>query len=126
MKKIILWIFENYFKFLVNELIDKRINEIVHIKVDERMAEFHRYFKSYVKDLNAFTASDVHYKDTGFILLVAKVKGKDFIHVIPMNEIRGMQEYKDKLNWLKDTFGARHPYIDAPYGIREKFMMDHF
>jgi len=107
--------------------IDKYLRSYIDKSVDEKMKYFHSHFKGYIKDLNAFTASDIHYKGTGFIVMAAKVKNQDFVKVIPLEPFESVTDYRNTCMLLTHKFGARHYHFDSPSrGYFEKDMIKRF
>jgi hypothetical protein len=89
-------------------------------EVVKQMEQFHNYFKQYVSDLNSLTAIDVHYKGNGFMVLAAKVKGRDMVKVFPLRPM-DFPEYKQFKEEMEYRYGSKDTIIDAPFHQAHEF-----
>lgn len=71
--------------------------------------------------LTALQALDVGYADSGKIILLATVGGKDIVKIYHMERKCSLQEYKERCLWIENVFGARVHYEDLPRGAAMDF-----
>lgn len=113
--KIINWFVDTFLK--------KHIDRYVQERVDERMNEYHAYFQEYIKDLNMITATDAAMtrRNTGFMVVMCKVKDRDFMKIIPLEGRDSVESWRDLCKELTARYGAEHRFFDsASYGRFER------
>jgi hypothetical protein len=101
--------------WIINKYFIKHIDRFVQKKVAEEMNEFHAYFKDYIKKLNVITASDTpaYKRNTGFMVVVCKVKNNDYIKILPIEGCKGVNEWREMCRELSYRYGAKHLYFDS-------------
>ena len=101
--------------WFVDKFLKKHIDRYVQERIDEKMHEYHAYFHEYIKDLNVITATDMPMtkRNTGFMVLLCKVKDRDFMKIIPLDGCSNHDEWRNLCRELTGRFGARHMFLDS-------------
>jgi hypothetical protein len=94
-------------------------------KITEESYQMQRAIESKLdRKLAALQALDVGYRDKGYIVLMCKVRNRDYCEVIEIPPNFPLEEYRKLSQMLKDNYGMRPSRIDLPTGIPRDLFED--
>lgn len=61
----------------------------------------------------ALQAIDVHFRDTGKIIVICRVDSRDLVRIIDIPAHSTAQHYREMIARIEDLYGARPGFVDA-------------
>jgi hypothetical protein len=62
----------------------------------------------------ALQAVDIGFRETGKIIIIARVAGRDIVTIVDIKPETTMKEYQRICAEIKENYGARITFVDAP------------
>ena len=93
-KRLVVWLFKALSP-LIREMVHKEGNRIE-------------------SGIAALQAIDWHFKDSGKIIIIARIRNHDIIKVVPIRPLTGIHEVRDMVGQIQNQFCASPEFMDGP------------
>jgi hypothetical protein len=79
----------------------------------ERVAEF----GSIEERLTSLSAIDIGYRKKGKIIIIARVAGRDVVHIVEIPPEITWKKYREITRFIQERFSVLPAYLDSPVGM---------
>ena len=130
MNKTYRYILRKYKLWVVRDLI-KRVCSNLRVLIKMDLASWFGDYAEWVKKvveirnsqrdvlslpekIAALQAVDIGFRETGKVIIIARVAGRDIVKIIDIQPETTMKEYQEICAEIKERYGARVTFVDAP------------
>lgn len=94
-----------------------RIEQALRADLTDRAKQYASAgYNQILEKVAALQALDVSFRDTGKIILIARVNQRDYVQIIDIPAEMTLAEWKERTQFLAQRFGAKVRWVDAPMG----------
>ena len=110
-KKLLLKLKIKLFDFLYNNLSSYFSKDFFRKDIENQVKKY----------LTSIQAIDHSFKETGKIIIICKVGGRDWVKIIDIPRNCDWKEYKDMILRIENAYGAKLKFFDSPYPLFQEF-----